>query len=136
MEVSWRGMAPPVLSWDSPRWMAGPRSKMLCCEPAPVNSNSQVTTNELDAPWRLTERTRAHWVLPGLVAVETGSGEINGTKYMNDSTGFPADESRLKSRLMVGPVGVFVDAVFAGGAGWLKAGNAPMAESKRARTIE
>jgi hypothetical protein len=74
--------------------MVGARSRTLCCEPLPVNSSSQVTTNEWAESFRLAESTRAVWVLPGLVLEETGAGEMSGTKYMKEATGFPGDWSR------------------------------------------
>src|ERR1017187_10364080 len=35
--------------------------------------------------------------------METGSGEISGTKYMNSATGLPADSLLLQSKWRVGP---------------------------------
>jgi len=87
-----------------------------------VNSNSQLTTKALDVPFRLAERTRATWVLPGLVMQETGAGEIKGTKYMKAATEFPGDASWPKSKWIVGPVASSLGGAPPGDAAWLNAG--------------
>ena len=44
-------------------------------------------------------------MFPGLSLTATGSGEINGTKYMNSAMGLPGDPARPASSDGVGPVG-------------------------------
>src|ERR1035438_4073148 len=135
IELSRRPVVPPDLSCRSCRRMIGSRSKMLWCEPAPVNSNSQVTTNEWELLFRLAESTRAAWVLPGLVIEETGSGEMSGTKYMKEAKGFPGDWSRPKSNRRVGPATASMGRTTAGGPDWLSPGSRPFAQSTSASSI-
>jgi hypothetical protein len=60
-----------------------------------VNSNSQVTRNDLAVKDRVADTIRARCELPGLWTTETGSSEISGTKYMNSATELPGDSPRL-----------------------------------------
>ncbi|SPE54750.1 hypothetical protein SBV1_1930068 [Verrucomicrobia bacterium] len=72
-------------------------------DPSPVNSKSQVVVNERADCCRVADVRRVCCVLPGLVTAVTGTGEINGTKYMNAATALLELSPEPKSSRSVGP---------------------------------
>src|ERR1700677_1069125 len=87
MDLSWWDRVPPSLSSRSCRWISRLRSKSVSCNPGPVNSIVQEAANEFSVTCQVAAPKRTDWFASALAEIVTGSGEINGTKYINDATG-------------------------------------------------